>query len=705
MLKLSNIYCSAKLPATPSLPHAVIMVLISKPIRRYIFVTIIFLSFFLIIAVAYTHRTDTLDQKQFRTHAAIISDDIWALNQTGATNYLKLALKANHYKSLSVAIPGDESSFTISSPSLTGITQVLYNIKLIGTKNLSEDIVYKDISIGTLHGVQYVRILFPLLNILIFVLLVLLTCFFILYLQNNKKFLEKQILERTQNLRESQRRFHDLVNLLPEIVLEIDLQGKILYANKEAKSRFNIVLQQPVSMNFFDIFPEAEQELARQNFHLSLKGDHHGLQEFTAINRDGRPFPVLIRSAPIEHNDTIIGARTIAIDITERHRMEEQLNRDQKMKAIGLMAGGVAHDLNNILSGIVSYPELLLMNLPENSDLIKPLEAIRKSGIEASEVVSDLLTVARGIATKTETVGPNTLIQDYLDSPDFHQLTSKYPQITFDVSLEPTLWNIICSPIHVRKCLMNLITNGVEAIPGKGSVSISTANHLATAPQPLPTNIPSPGSYSKIIIHDSGTGIASNEIDHIFEPFYTKKVLGRSGTGLGLAVVWNIMNEHGGTICVTSNSNGTTFELYFPSVEKSIVKLKEKEDWQAFKGHGETALVVDDDPRQRDIATKLLTSLEYSAKSVSSGEEAVEFLKTSSVDIVILDMLMPPGQNGRQTFDQILQIHPQQKAVIASGYAEDDDVQATLEMGAGAFIAKPYTLIQLGSAVHRTLFS
>jgi len=229
---------------------------------------------------------------------------------------------------------------------------------------------------------------------------------------------------------------------------------------------------------------------------------------------------------------------------------------------------------------------------------------------------------------------------------------------------------------------MNLITNGVEAIKGKGTVSISTGNHQITDRQPDEKNFLSAGSYSKIVVRDSGTGIAPHEIDHIFEPFYTKKVMGRSGTGLGLAVVWNTMRDHGGTVNVISNNHGTTFELYFPSIAEGMIPVEETEDWRSYKGHGETALIVDDEPRQREIATELLTSLDYSVETVSSGEEAVEYLKRHSVDIVILDMLMAPGQNGRKTFEQILQLHPQQKAVIASGYAEDDDVRATLKMGA-----------------------
>jgi two-component system cell cycle sensor histidine kinase/response regulator CckA len=680
------------------------MVSIFNTRGRFLYIPLFFLLAFSIIAFFYIARANIADRNHFKTHAAIIADDIWALNQDGAKPYLQLAIKAHHYKSLSVSIPGDKNSLQVFSPPLTGFSHLLYKLKLIGTKKLSEDISHEGISIGTLHGEQYVRVIFPLLNILISLLLVLLTSIFILYLFHNRRILEQQILERTQNLKESEGRFHDLVNSLPEIVLETDMMGNITYANREAILRFNISSDQPHSSNIFNLILEEEREKGRKDFPFALQSGSSILEEFTSLNSDGSPFPVLVRAASIVKDGQVIGARVIAIDMTERRHLEEQLRRDQKMKAIGLMAGGVAHDLNNILSGIISYPELLLLDLTEDDHLRRPLEAIRKAGLDASEVVSDLLTVARGVTAATEIIGPHSLVQDYLDSPDFHQLRSRYPLINFAVSHTPSVHNISCSPIHVRKCLMNLITNGVEAIQGKGTVTISTENHQTTDRQLDDKNILPAGSYSKIVVRDSGTGIDPHEIDHIFEPFYTKKVMGRSGTGLGLAVVWNTMRDHGGTVNVISNPHGTTFELYFPSIEEAIASTKEKEDWRTFKGHGETVLVVDDEPRQREIAAELLTSLDYSVETAASGKEAVEYLKHHSVDIVILDMLMAPGQNGRKTFEQILQLHPQQKAVIASGYAEDDDVRATLKMGAGAFVAKPYTLTQIGSALYKALF-
>jgi len=671
--------------------------------NSYLYIPCIFLLVFSGIAYIFTVNAAYLDKKNFNDHATIVADNIWALNKNGADAYLQLAVQANHYKSLSVSLPVTGTYISITSPPLTELSLFLHRIKLIGLKKLSQEIRYGNQVIGTLHGEQYIRVIFPLINILIFLLLLLLTTIFIIHLFRSRNFLEQQVQERTRNLVESERRFHDLVNLLPEMILETDLTGNITYANEVAIKQLQLSFAKKTSTNFFQLIRADEREEAKRNFRNTLKGEPSKLVKYTAIGQKEYIYPILIHSAPITNKSKVSGARMVVIDITERQLLEEQLNRDQKMKAIGLMAGGVAHDLNNILSGIVSYPELLLLKMDKENDLRPSLEAIRRSGLEASEVVSDLLTVARGIAANKENTSLNVLIQAYLDSTDFQQLKTRNPLIGFDISLAPELKNISCSPIHVRKCLMNLIINGVEAIPGKGTISIVTSNHDQQLPLAKDKQNCAKRNFTKIVIHDNGSGIAPNDIDHIFEPFYTKKVMGRSGTGLGLAVVWNTMSDHGGTVNVISDPHGTTFELYFPSIESKVAQIPEQENWKDYVGKGETILVVDDEPRQREIASQLLTLLEYSVQTVSSGEAAVEYSKNHSTDLLLLDMIMLPGQNGRKTFEQIVKIHPRQKAIIASGFAENADVRATLAMGENAFLSKPYTLLQLALTIQKIL--
>ena len=273
----------------------------------------------------------------------------------------------------------------------------------------------------------------------------------------------------------------------------------------------------------------------------------------------------------------------------ETQSLKEKLARSKKMEVLGLLAGGVAHDLNNILSGIVSYPELLLMkeNLDDNTR--KALKTIQESGERAAAVVNDLTTISRGVASNKEALNLNNIIKEYLNSPEFQRLRISYPDVQIKTELEPELFNIYGSRLHIRKCIMNLVANASEAIEKEGEIVISTSNCYLDKPLKAYSDIEI-GEYALVTVFDSGVGISKEEIDRIFEPFYTKKVMGRSGTGLGLTVVWNTVQDHGGYINVTSGTNGTKFELYFPITRETIKESVAKLSLNEFMGKGEKIL-------------------------------------------------------------------------------------------------------------------
>ncbi len=382
-----------------------------------------------------------------------------------------------------------------------------------------------------------------------------------------------------------------------------------------------------------------------------------------------------------------------------RATMETQLQRARKMEAIGLLAGGVAHDLNNILSGIVSYPDLMLMQLPPDSKLRKPVLAIQESGQRAAAVVADLLTVARGVSSERRTCSLSQLAGEYLASPEHEALLARHPGVAVATEFAADLWPLSCSPVHLKKSLMNLTTNAAEAIAHNGQITIRTRNETLDPAEARQLSI-EPGCYVVLEIADSGSGIAQADIEHIFEPFYTKKVMGRSGTGLGLAVVWNTIQDHHGAVTVASSDRGTAFTLRFPAAATESPLPAEIETEEATpRGHGETILIVDDEPLQRDVAGQMLESLGYQTIAVASGEEAVEHLQGHRADLVLLDMLMGVGINGRKTYEQIIRLHPGQKALIVSGFSESDEVQEALRLGVSGYLQKPYGLKNLGKAV------
>jgi PAS domain S-box-containing protein len=388
---------------------------------------------------------------------------------------------------------------------------------------------------------------------------------------------------------------------------------------------------------------------------------------------------------------------------SEKQTMEYRLQRAQKMEAIGLLAGGVAHDLNNILSAVVGYPELLLLDLPKDSELQQPLRAIKEAGERATAVVADLLTVARGVASVKEVRDLNALVLDYLQSPEFLKLQSRHPHVLFEQQLAATLPAILCSPVHVKKSIMNLVTNAAEAIDNRGLVTLSTKTY-SPDPKWAKEHGLEPREYVVLSVSDTGSGIEEKDIDHIFEPFYTKKVMGNlSGTGLGLSVVWNTMLDHQGSVMVSRKEGKTVFDLHFPATIETIPAIGKQVRDMNLQGKGEKILVVDDEPRQRNLSRSMLELLGYTVVCMDSGENALLYLQSHRVDLVLLDMLMDPGINGRQAYEQMIKINPGQKAIIASGFSESDDVKAALALGAGGFIQKPYSIDQLGRAIKEAL--
>jgi signal transduction histidine kinase len=406
-----------------------------------------------------------------------------------------------------------------------------------------------------------------------------------------------------------------------------------------------------------------------------------------------------------DENGDITHYEGIVLDISERVSAEHEkeglrgkLQRSQKMESLGLLAGGVAHDLNNVLSGIVSYPELILMDLPEDSKLRKPIETINESGHRATAIVHDLLTMARGVATPKTPLNLNDIVSDYLNSPEFKKLKHFHPTVMVNTCLDTDLLYMDGSQVHIRKVVMNLVSNASEAIEDSGNVIISTMNRYLDRPQ-RGYDLVNTGEYVVLSVSDNGSGISSDDLERIFEPFYTKKVMGRSGTGLGLAEVWNTVQDHKGYIDVASDQSGTTFELYFPITRDELTGKDLLIPIEGYKGNGETILVVDDVASQREISCKMLEKLGYKAIAVSSGQEAVAYLKENTLDLLLLDMIMDPGISGRETYERIIEFKPNQKAIIVSGFAETDEVRETQKLGAGKYIKKPLTLEKIGLAI------
>ena len=519
-----------------------------------------------------------------------------------------------------------------------------------------------------------------------------------------------------QTLADREQRYRMLTGNLPGIVyrLYLETDSRLIFFNEMLYPmtgyRDNDLKRAQVCA-LESIIVEADRGITITNVNRAVSEQQPFEIEFRVTHKDGKIKHFLERGRPVFHpNGTPRYIDGVILDVTEREaaqreakKLESQLLRAQKMEAVGTLTGGVAHDLNNILSGIVGYPDLLLMQLSEDSPLKTPLLTIKKTGEKATAVVNDLLTLARRGVTSAEVVNLNDIIHEYLESPEFKKLKQYHSGVELETSLEAGLLNIMAPPVHVFKTIMNLISNAAEAIIESGNITIKTECRYLDRGIAAYDHVRE-GDYVILTVSDNGKGVPTEDIEKIFEPFYTKKKMGRSGTGLGLAVVWGVVKDLNGYIDVKSSAGlGTTFTLYFPVSREEVAAAKPKSSLQSLSGQGESILVIDDVEEQRQIATEMLNSLNYTTASVSSGEEAIKYTQNHTVDLLILDMIMDPGIDGLETYKEIIKIHPNQKAILASGFSDTDRVKEAQNLGAGVYVKKPYTIEKIASAVKEGL--
>ena len=474
--------------------------------------------------------------------------------------------------------------------------------------------------------------------------------------------LQKEVAERKRaedRVRESEAKTHAILDAIPDMLFQFDNIGRFVELMGAAED-ITITPEQYVGKTIEQVMPEGVARNFRRQLTKTFETRRVRIFEyFLPFNGEIQHYECRLVAVS---DDLALGmVRNITERVTaaeEKKRLLEQLQRAQKMEAIGILAGGVAHDLNNVLSGMVSYPELILMKLPENSPLQNPIRTIQKSGERAANIVQDLLTLARRGVSVAEIVNLNEVINDYLKNPEYEMLRINHPGIKMERDLSPDLLSISGSPVHLAKTVMNLISNAAEAISTAGVIHIKTENRYIDTPIKGYDDIEE-GDYVVLQIMDNGIGISTDDINRIFEPFYTKKVMGRSGTGLGMAVVWGTVKDHHGYIDIQSiEGQGTSVTIYLPSTKEPRLQVNEPEKIEQMRGHGQRILVVDDVQEQQEIASAILSQLGYEVTSVSSGEEAIDYLVDHQIDLLVLDMIMDPGIDGLETYRRIVRNHP-----------------------------------------------
>ena len=504
-----------------------------------------------------------------------------------------------------------------------------------------------------------------------------------------------------QDLRHSEEKFKVLAEAAREGIV-IHSANKILETNEPFWEMFGYSRVDDHNLQISDVF---ETEIL-QFLETAPLCDKKGYS-VTCKRKDGTPIHLEVKICTITYKGQSSHVWVLR-DVThrllaenEKLEMQKKLAASEKLQALGLMAGSVAHDLNNILVGLVTMPDVLLHQMDKSNPHYEEIEQISAAGKRAAAVVSDLVAIARGQKQHKSARNINEIIVEYLTSLEHSSRHAKYPDIEVKIELEENLHAVSCTPQHIHKLLLNLIGNSLEALGNKGSIHISTKNCTFTPPHGYMEN-PEGNEYVQLTISDNGPGIPEKYLDNIFDPFFSTKNMVKSGTGLGLSIVWNIVQEHNGWIEAKNKNPGASFEIYFPmTTDTNLVSCIDPKLFT--RGNDKNILIVDDKPEQCAIMESILRDMGYAAKYVLSGEAAIEYTRTTPADLILMDFNLGRNLNGYETLKIIHANNPAQKSIVISGFIQKEDIDKAKQLGVSLFLEKPLTLSAINNAIYSVM--
>ncbi|MBW1801977.1 MAG: response regulator [Deltaproteobacteria bacterium] len=505
--------------------------------------------------------------------------------------------------------------------------------------------------------------------------------------------LNHEIAERRKNeedLRKSEERYRELADSIKDVFFAMDREFKCTFWNRASEKMTGILAKAAIGRSFYEIFPMLEGSKVEELFldTLSAQQPKAILDEYCFGNAD---LCFEINAYPSKGGLSVFGK-----DITDRKKVQEQLQQAQKMEAISTLAGGIAHEFNNNLSVIVANLDLLEMDFPDKNHLDRHLKQMKSASNRMSHLTSHLLAYARGGKYQVRAISLNELINDTLILI-MHTID---PSIGMNINLPSDIFSVKADPAQMQMLLTAVVKNASEAIEGKGRIDIST--RLEEIDDLFIKKHPGlkPGYYVCLTIEDDGKGMDEETKNRIFEPFFTTKFQGR---GLGMAATYGIVKNHDGWISVYSEvGEGTVIKLYFPAIEAPREKLK-KTKVEPAKGD-ETVLVIEDDERVLNICGALLKNLGYRVLKARTGKKALNVAKTheSNIDVAILDVVLP-DIGGKEIYPLLMQERPNLKVIVYSGYSINGPAQEILNAGAHDFIQKPFSLAELSEKLRRVL--
>ena len=557
------------------------------------------------------------------------------------------------------------------------------------------------------------RFLYGVNLLFILTLLVIMAMFMLLIRQTRLqgRTLEARTEQRRaeESLYQSEQRFRQLAELLPQIVFEMDIKGQVTFVNKCAYEAFGYAADEfSQGLPAEDMIAVDERAWVTKQIQGLIHGELDIMGEsYTALRKDGTTFPFQAYCSLIRTDDRVVGVRGIIIDMTEqirlreeKDRIEEQYSQSQKMEAVGRLAGGVAHDLNNMLSPILAYSELVLNKLSEDDPNRKLVKRVHQAGMRSRDLISQLLAFSRKQALDAKPLDLNSTIDN------FKKLLRRTirEDILIDTFLTPDLPLTKADLGQVEQVIMNLVVNAQDAMPNGGRLTIETEVVELDQAYAAAHRGVKPGAYVLLCISDSGRGMDAETRQRIFEPFFTTKGQGQ-GTGLGLATVYGIVKQHGGNVWVYSElGRGTTFKCYFPVTKTAPSQAAPSKKATPDLRGAEWILVVEDNEEVRELAVDILTQFGYQVSSAANGEECLRLLESmdQAPNLLLTDVVMP-GMNGRELYERVSARYPDIKVLFMSGYTGNVIVHHGVLDDGIAFLQKPFSVKHLATRVREVL--
>jgi PAS domain S-box-containing protein len=526
---------------------------------------------------------------------------------------------------------------------------------------------------------------------------------------HNKEFLQFSLLDITErknaekNANEERERLAVTLRSIGDGVITTDVDGKVVLLNKVTEQLTGWTQDEALHHPIQEVFNIVDQEtgIACDNPVVKVLTSGQIIEltnHTTLISRNGTRYSIEDSGAPIFNRDSeIIGAVLVFRDVTEKRRTQEELIKIRKLEAVGVLAGGIAHDFNNLLAAILGNIELAEEDTEQTSEVYELLSEAKKASIRATGLTQQLLTFSKGGDPVKKTA---SISQVVTDSANFILHGSS---VICEYRIPDDLWKVDIDTGQISQVIQNIIINARDAMPGGGAIEVGCQNVSGADKDAilLPRQ-----NYIRIVIEDFGSGIPPENLDKIFDPYFSTKKI---GSGLGLSICHSIIIKHNGYIRVESEENrGTKFTIYLPastdaaediaSPHQDIVEARDKA----------TIMVMDDEALMRHLSKRMITSFGHAVLLAENGHEAIEIYREyhtndRAIDVVIMDITIPGGMGGKEAVQQILKIDPAAKVIVSSGYANDPVMAHYREYGFKASIAKPFRISELNKLINEVL--